>query len=602
MDGGAGSRRAGAPGRAPANAAKRSRPRAAARSVTAAGDVLASRYRLVDKIATGGMGLVWQAWDELLLRTVAVKQLLPQPGLSEADVTLARNRVIREARLTARLHHPHAVTLYDVVDHDGHPCLIMQFVRSDSLSALLHAEGTLAVPVVSRIGADVASALVAAHAVGIVHRDVKPGNVLIADDGSAKLTDFGISHAVGDITLTATGMVSGTPAFLAPEVARGAESGYPADVFSLGSTLYAALEGNPPFGSDPNPMAMLHRVGLGRIDPPRRSGPLTPLLLRMLVPEPAARPVMEEVAQALTGRPVEVRTVRDEPPTAVISAQTGREPRPELVPATPSGPVQSGMAEPGRQPAHAAPVDPAARRRATGPVLAILAAVLVTLTVIGVVLVRSNNTPADSVAATSQPDQTGAPVADSSISSAALSVSVTAPATSVAMPAVPASSPVTPPPATTVAAGAPPAVIVSTTTPQPTALEPGATLADPTTEESVEQQDVMAVATPTADDLVTAVGDYYALMPGNTDAGWARLTPDFQNGIARDRDYYERFWGRVESVVATDISGYPPDTAEATITYDFKDGSVSVERTSYQLVPDGGILKFANSEVLSGGG
>ena len=226
-------------------------------AVTDAGDVIGNRYRLVTRIAVGGMGLVWEAWDELLLRRVAVKQLLTQPGLGDDEVALARNRVIREARITARLHHPNAVTLYDVVDQDGYPCLIMQFVPSVSLSNMLQEQGALPLPVVSRIGADVASALVAAHGVGIVHRDVKPGNVLLTDDGTATLTDFGISHAVGDITLTATGMVSGTPAFLAPVVARGAESGYPADVFSLGSTLYAALEGTPPFGSDRNPMAML---------------------------------------------------------------------------------------------------------------------------------------------------------------------------------------------------------------------------------------------------------------------------------------------------------------------------------------------------------
>src|SRR4051812_27330558 len=179
-------------------------PAGSAAMVTAVGDLIAHRYRLVQKIAVGGMGLVWEAWDELLLRRVAVKQLLTQPGLGEHDIVIARNRVIREARITARLHHPNAVTLYDVIDHDGHPCLIMQFVPSVSLSNLLREHGPLPLAVVSRIGADVASALVAAHAVGIVHRDVKPGNVLITDDGSAKLTDFGISHAVGDITLTAT--------------------------------------------------------------------------------------------------------------------------------------------------------------------------------------------------------------------------------------------------------------------------------------------------------------------------------------------------------------------------------------------------------------
>lgn len=567
--------------------------------MTVAGDVLAGRYRLVDKIATGGMGLVWEAWDDLLLRTVAVKQLLTQPGLSEDEVALARNRVIREARLTARLHHPNAVTLYDVVDHDGHPCLIMQFVRSVSLSSLLREKGTLAVPVVKRIGADVASALVAAHAVGIVHRDVKPGNVLIADDGSAKLTDFGISHAVGDITLTATGMVSGTPAYLAPEVARGEDSGYPADVFSLGSTLYAALEGNPPFGSDPNPMAMLHRVGSGRIEPPRHSGPLTPLLLHMLASDPAARPTMEEVARALTGRPVEVRTLKDVPPTAVISAQTVREPRPEPVPAEPDGLVALGLVEPGRsrQPAHAAPIDRAARRRrALGAVLAVLVVVLAALTITGFVLARSDNTPAASVAATSPPDQTSDPAVTSSASSSVESSAPTeTPAASVAGPPAAASASVTSSSPAPAAAEAPSAANPTTTASAPPATATVAPATDPTTE-SVDRE----ANPPTVDDLAAAIDNYYAIMPGNTDAGWELLTPNFQNGIAQDRDYYERFWGRVDRVLVADISGSPPDTAEATITYYFDDGTVSVERTRYQLVDDGGVLKLDNSEVLTG--
>ncbi len=173
-------------------------------------------------------------------------------------------------------------------------------------------------------------------------------------------------------------MVSGTPAYLAPEVARGAESGFPADVFSLGSTLYAALEGSPPFGVDPNPMAVLHRVGSGRIDPPRRSGSLTPLLLRMLAPGPADRPVMLKVAQTLAGRPIEVRTLRDVPPTAVISAQTIREPRPGRVPTEPhvlAAPIDSAPPPP-------ASTDSTGRRRPSGAVLAVVAVVVAAVTLI----------------------------------------------------------------------------------------------------------------------------------------------------------------------------------------------------------------------------
>jgi len=172
---------------------------------------IAGRYRLVSRIATGGMGSVWEAWDELLQRRVAVKQLLLQPSISRQDAELARSRVIREARITARLHHPHAVALYDVVEHDGQPCLIMQYVPAHNLNRLLRERGVLDEPLAARIGAELASALAAAHQLGIVHRDVKPSNVLITADGSAKLTDFGIAHATGDATLTSTGMITGTP-------------------------------------------------------------------------------------------------------------------------------------------------------------------------------------------------------------------------------------------------------------------------------------------------------------------------------------------------------------------------------------------------------
>ena len=262
--------------------------------------LIAGRYRLVNRIAAGGMGIVWQAWDELLQRPVAVKQLRPQPGLSDAETELISQRAMREARITARLHHQHAVPVYDIVEYQGKPCLVMQYLPSTSLQRIVNEQGPMPPTEAARIGGEVAAALAAAHAAGIVHRDVKPGNILIAEDGAAKITDFGISHALGDTTLTSTGMVTGTPAYLAPEVARGEESSFASDVFSLGATLYAATEGVPPFGSDQNPMAVLHRVASGRVNPPQRSGPLTPLLQRMLAADPADRPPMIDVAHTLT--------------------------------------------------------------------------------------------------------------------------------------------------------------------------------------------------------------------------------------------------------------------------------------------------------------
>ncbi len=210
--------------------------------------VIAGRYRLVERIGLGGMGSVWTAHDERLQRTVAVKILHLPAGSGEAEAEVAKNRAMREARITARLHHPHAVPVFDVVEHDGQPCLIMQYLPSRTLQEVLAESGTLPADEVALLGAEVGSALAAAHAVGIVHRDVKPANILITPDGSARITDFGISHALGDPKLTSTGMVTGTPAFLAPEVARGEPSSSASDVFSLGATLFTAVEGSPPSG------------------------------------------------------------------------------------------------------------------------------------------------------------------------------------------------------------------------------------------------------------------------------------------------------------------------------------------------------------------
>jgi serine/threonine protein kinase len=265
------------------------------------------------------MGVVWRAEDERLARTVAVKQLLTHPGLTDTQAEDVRRRAMREARTAARLQHRNAISVFDVAEHDGNPWLILEFLRSRSLSAVLADDGALPVDEVAKLGAQIASALAAAHDAGIVHRDVKPGNVLLDDDGLAKITDFGISRTIDDTT-TQTGMVAGTPAYLAPEVARGQSPGRESDVFSLGATLYHALEGSPPFGTNNNALALLHAVASGNVPPPRSAGMLTPVLMSMLAPEPADRPTMRGVAAALadvdTRRLDEQRTVpvRSTPP------------------------------------------------------------------------------------------------------------------------------------------------------------------------------------------------------------------------------------------------------------------------------------------------
>jgi serine/threonine protein kinase len=291
------------------------------------GQLVAGRYRLVESVGSGGMGVVWRAEDERLARTVAIKQLMVRPGLSDSQTEGARRRAMREARIAARLQHRNAIALYDVAEHEGEPCLVMEFLRSRSLSAVLAEHGALPADQVAMIGTQVAEALAAAHAAGIVHRDVKPGNVLLDDEGTVKITDFGISRALDDGTVTQTGMLAGTPAYLAPEIARGQQPDRASDVFSLGATLYHAIEGTPPFGTNGNPLAVLHAVASGEVSPPRNAGSLTPVLMSLLCPEPEDRPTMVEAAAALSS-PVSVIPeqttipVRQPPPLVTLPGTT----------------------------------------------------------------------------------------------------------------------------------------------------------------------------------------------------------------------------------------------------------------------------------------
>ncbi|MFC7342391.1 serine/threonine-protein kinase [Saccharopolyspora griseoalba] len=272
------------------------------------GTLLAGRYRLERRLGSGGMGVVWLATDERLQRQVAVKELHAVLGADPAAAEEARQRAMREGRIAGRLNHPNAIAVHDVTEQDGLPVLVMEYLPSRSLADVLNEQGPMAPEVVARIGAQAAAALAAAHEAGVVHRDIKPANVLIGEDGTVKITDFGISHAADDISVTKTGVLSGTPAFLAPEIARGQAPTPSSDVYSLGSTLYTAVEGEPPFGADAeNSIALLHQVAAGTIRRPRSAGPLTAVLNRMLEADPARRPAPAQAREALqaaaSGRP-----------------------------------------------------------------------------------------------------------------------------------------------------------------------------------------------------------------------------------------------------------------------------------------------------------
>lgn len=251
--------------------------------------LIAGRYRLQEQLGSGGMGVVWRATDEELHRVVAVKRALSAEGAHEPQ----RAKLLkREAMAVAKVNHPNVVTLFDIVAAGDELWLVMEYLPARNLAD----QGTLPPSQVAAIGAQLASALEAVHAAGVLHRDVKPSNVLMTDDRRAKLSDFGISrnfHA--DVTLSHTGGIDGTPGYLAPEVARGEDATTASDMFSLGATLFAAVEGVSPVGRAANPQVLVWRSARGDISESHRGGPLAPVLSALLRPDPRKRP---DAAQA----------------------------------------------------------------------------------------------------------------------------------------------------------------------------------------------------------------------------------------------------------------------------------------------------------------
>lgn len=328
-----------------------------------AGLVVGERYELRSQIGIGAMGAVWLAQDRRLGRSVALKQVVLEPGLDAREATEARQRILREGRIAARLQHPHAVCIYDVTMHENEPWLVMEYVPSRSLASVLTEEGLLTDREAAQIGMQLAEALEAAHEAGIVHRDVKPGNVLVRHDGTAKLVDFGIARAAGDVTVTQTGVLTGTPDYFAPEIARGAKPSAEADIFALGATLYICVEGVPPFGTGRNALTQLQIIADGKVRPPERAGRLTSVLLQLLADPPGQRPDARRAAALLRAvadgapstpaprhEPTPIRTAAAPDRPAPETVNPGSEPRTTKIPPPRSAPDQwspDGSALPG---------------------------------------------------------------------------------------------------------------------------------------------------------------------------------------------------------------------------------------------------------------
>jgi serine/threonine protein kinase len=270
--------------------------------------VVAGRYRLRSVLGSGSMGTVWSAYDEFLHRQVAVKEMKVPPGIPASQADELRERTLREARAIAVLSHPNVIILHDVAREDDQPFVVMELLPSRSLAHILRDHGPLTVGQAAAVGIAVASALEAAHSAGITHRDVKPGNVLVASDGRIKLTDFGIARNVSEATMTRTGIMLGSPAYIAPEVASGGAVIPAADLWGLGATLFAAVEGAPPYDADGDPLETVGKVVNGKVPKPK-AGPLANVISALMKKEPGDRITLREVRHRLY--PLQTKTPLD---------------------------------------------------------------------------------------------------------------------------------------------------------------------------------------------------------------------------------------------------------------------------------------------------
>ena len=516
--------------------------------------LIAGRYQVLRAIGRGGMGTVWLCRDEVLSREVAVKQIGALPGESATET----RRAMREARSAAALNHPNVVAVYDVVNHDQRPWLVMEYVEGQTLADEISHEGQLSPQRVADIGAQLASALARAHERGIVHRDIKPANVLIDKAGRPKISDFGIARKHGDDQLTQTGFFTGTPGYLSPELARGGDPDWASDVWALGATLYAAVEGQPPYESRSNPIAMLMAIATEPPRPMTRAGALRPALAAMMHEDPARRWDMATSAQWLDriarGDATAVLPGFDPAATQMIAAEpVGPTRRLEVpVPAI-AGAVAAGAARPERAGRpdgdEVAVATPEGRKgqRYLWPLVfvSLLLAVLGVVYLLGQLGDQGGRVPALGATGRTTPAKTTA---------------TSAPETS-----------------------APP----RTTSPPPrTSQPPSTTTAAPDPDPDADRR---------LEDFVEA---YYSEVTGDTDRTWNQLAPRMKNA-AGGREGYEDFWKTIDKVqVNRTTANASTTTAVANLTFTRDDGTTSNETHQLTFVTDGKDHLIESDQIL----
>lgn len=517
---------------------------------------IAGRYVVERAVGQGGMGTVWLCRDEVLSRSVAVKEVGSMPGTSKSDLA----RALREARNSAALNHRNVVSIYDAVEDGDQNWLVMEYVPSRNLAEIVAEEGPLSPERVAWIGAQAADGLAAAHQRGTVHRDVKPGNLLVTDDDHVKISDFGIARTHGDATLTQSGIVTGTPAYFAPELARGEDPTIAADVWALGASLYAAVEGRLPFPEQNNAIALLTQIASEPPPPPTRAAFLAEPIERMMDPDPSTRWTMADAAHTLH-RLHEQHAAKSSGPGTVslgaplVQAEPDEEPAMEAAGENPvgqnddvstevappdEGPTTEASAPPEREsartePALASPALPSARteersgagRRAA--VVAVMVAIVI-LASVGALLLNDRDE-------------------DPSTADEPTSAASTDPGQSNGQ-----SSPDT---------------------------------ADPTASSGADGASGAAT---------TFVEDYYSNLPGDTRTAWDLLSPSMQDEVG-GYDTYSGFWRTISEVRTGRTTVVEEGVVDVEVIYT-SDGGTERETRRLRLEKNGDSFLIAGDKVV----